>query len=371
MSQITPVALRHALHQTPELMFEEFETTHLLLDAVSSIKGLTVYRPLETGLVVEYKVNEGDYLLFRADIDALPIKEETGVPFASTSDKMHACGHDVHSSILYGFIQKVVREKINQNIIFLFQPGEEGGGGAKQVIDSGILAKFPITSAFALHVTDDYSFGTVASTSGTLFAAAIELDVIVHGRQAHVAFPERGIHAMNAMRRFLDVTDEIIAGKDEPVLFGCGKITSGTVRNIIPALAKAECTIRALSVEALETIILQFKSTLKEIAKETGITFELVQNSPYYEVSVDNKLFEICRDNVGSTFNFIDCGYKMTAEDFGLFSRQYPSFMAWLGTSKGEHYGLHTPKFFPDDSAIELGVTLFSEIINAMMKQKK
>ena len=96
MSQITPIALRHALHQTPELMFEEFETTRLLLDAVNSIQGLIVHRPLETGLVVEYKVNEGDYLLFRADIDALPIKEDTGVSFASQSDNMHACGHDAH-----------------------------------------------------------------------------------------------------------------------------------------------------------------------------------------------------------------------------------------------------------------------------------
>ena len=371
MSQITPIALRHALHQTPELMFEEFETTRLLLDAVNSIQGLIVHRPLETGLVVEYKVNEGDYLLFRADIDALPIKEDTGVSFASQSDNMHACGHDVHSSVLYGFIQKVVREKIKQNIVFLFQPGEEGGGGAKQVIDSGILAKFPISSAFALHVTDDYNFGTVASTSGTLFAAAIELDVIIHGKQAHVAFPERGIHAMNAMRLFLDRTDEIIASKDEPVLFGCGKITSGTVRNIIPALAKAECTIRALSVESLEEIIGQFKSALTEIAKETGITFELLQNSPYYEVHVDDDLFNVCEENINEPFNFIDCGYKMTAEDFGLFSRQYPSFMAWLGTSKGEHYGLHTPKFFPDDSAIELGVSLFSQILAAILKQKK
>ena len=131
MSQITPIALRHALHQTPELMFEEFETTRLLLDAVNSIQGLIVHRPLETGLVVEYKVNEGDYLLFRADIDALPIKEDTGVSFASQSDNMHACGHDVHSSVLYGFIQKVVREKIKQNIVFLFQPGEEGVTGHK------------------------------------------------------------------------------------------------------------------------------------------------------------------------------------------------------------------------------------------------
>jgi len=369
MNIISPIELRHKLHQTPELMFQEFETTRLLLEAVGALPKIIVHRPTPTGLVVEYKVNDGDFLLFRADIDALPIQEDTGLEFASTNECMHACGHDVHSSVLYGFLQKVIEQNIEQNMLFLFQPGEEGGGGAKSVIDTGIFDKYQIRHAFALHVSDDYPIGAIASTPGTLFAAAIELDIIIHGKQAHVAFPSRGINALTAMRMFLDDTDAIVKSYDEPVLFGCGKINSGTVRNIIPAIARAECTIRALSVETLQDMIEQFKEALQNIAEEMGIRFELHQNSPYTEVRVDDALYGLCKKELSTIFQFIDCGYKMTAEDFGLFSRTYPSFMAWLGTSKGEHYGLHTPKFFPPDEAIQKGIEAFTCMLKAVLKK--
>jgi N-acetyldiaminopimelate deacetylase len=369
MSTISPIELRHKLHQIPELMFQEVETTRLLLDAVGALSGIIIHRPVPTGLVAEYRVNDGDYLLFRADIDALPIKEETGLEFVSRNECMHACGHDVHASVLYGFLQQVVELNINQNILFLFQPGEEGGGGAKSVIDSGIFSGYHIRNAFALHVSDDYPLGTIASTSGTLFAAAIELDVIIHGKQAHVAFPSRGINSLTAMRKFLDDTDAIVNSYDEPVLFGCGKVTSGTVRNIIPAIARAECTIRALSVETLDDMIERFKEALQNISKEMGVRFELNQNAPYTEVQVNDSLFGLCKKELGTAFQFIDCGYKMTAEDFGLFSRTYPAFMAWLGTSKGEHYGLHTPKFFPPDEAIQKGIEAFTCMLKAVQKK--
>ncbi len=370
MPSISPVELRHSLHQTPELMFEEYETTRLLNDALSALPGIIIHHPLPTGLVVEYKVNEGDYLLFRADIDALPMKEKTGISFASRNNFMHACGHDVHSSTMYGFVKYVVEEKINQNIIFLFQPGEEGGGGAQKVIDSGILEKFAISKAFALHVTDEYSAGTIASTSGVLFASSVEIDIKFIGKAAHIAFPDRGINAMTAMRKFLDKTDDIIAAYSEPVLFGCGKSYSGVVRNIIPAESVCECTLRTLSVKDLKGITDKFESELQQIQAEMGISYDLTIRAPYTEVVVDSSLYTLCSNALSKEFEIIDCGYKMTAEDFGLFSRKYPAYMFWLGTSLGEYYGLHTPQFLPDDSMIEKGIRAFSLILSAMMEQK-
>ena len=105
---LDPTELRHTLHKFPELMFEEFKTTEILIKNIEGMNRIKILRPLETGLIAEYKVNEGSFYLFRADIDALPIKEETGVSFASTNNLMHACGHDVHTSILYGLLQHVV-----------------------------------------------------------------------------------------------------------------------------------------------------------------------------------------------------------------------------------------------------------------------
>lgn len=366
MNTVTPVALRHALHQTPELMFEEYETTRLIAEALEAVPGIVIHRPLETGLVVEYTVNSGEYLLFRADIDALPVQEETGVPFASRNNCMHACGHDVHTSILYGFLLSVIAGNIQQNMIFVFQPGEEGGGGAEKVINSGILNSFNVTKAFALHVTDDYPVGTLASTSGVLFASAVEIDIVIHGKSSHIAFPERGINALSALRTFLDKADAVIAGYNEPVLFGYGKVSAGVVRNIIPAEARADCTLRTLSVKKLRGITDKFTALLNDLAEQTGIQYELKINSPYTEVVVNPELFSLCSSALSKEFTVTDCGYRMTAEDFGLFSHKYPSFMFWLGTSTGEQYGLHTSKFLPGDEVIAKGIQAFTIILHSV-----
>ena len=115
--ELNPVELRHLLHQNPELMFQEFKTTEIIYDNLKLLPGIKISKPLETGLVVEYTKNDGEYLLFRADIDALPIQEKTNCSFSSKNNFMHACGHDVHSAILYGFIKYVIEQNVNQNLI--------------------------------------------------------------------------------------------------------------------------------------------------------------------------------------------------------------------------------------------------------------
>jgi N-acetyldiaminopimelate deacetylase len=360
---LSPKEIRHLLHQTPELMFEEFNTTKILLDNIEKFGSVKIHRPLETGLVAEYTVNNGDYLLFRADIDALPVKEETGVVFSSKNNNMHACGHDVHTSILYGFLKFVIENKIDKNILFLFQPGEEAGGGAKRIIDSGILDNYNITQAFALHVTDEYPEGTIASTAGVLFASAFEIDIEIFGKSAHVAFPENGIHSFNALRILLDKIDKILKTAEEKIIFGYGKIVSGTIRNIIPAYTRAECTIRTLNSDKSIQFFEKIKTILEEIKREMGIDYLIIEGSLYSEVVVDKLLFDKYEKILSGYYNFIDCGYKMTGEDFGFFSKKYPSFMFWLGTSNGEKYGLHTPKYFPQDSAIDIGIEIFRKLL--------
>jgi N-acetyldiaminopimelate deacetylase len=361
---LSPVELRHRIHENPELMFTEFKTTQILFDNLSQLKNLKIHRPIETGLVVEYTVNDGSYLLFRADIDALPIKERTNWDFASTNDYMHACGHDVHSAILYGFIKEIVNKKIDRNIIFVFQPAEEGGGGAEKIISSGILDKFKIENAFALHVIDDYDFGTIASTSGLLFASSVEIDLQVIGKSSHVAFPEQGIDALKAMRKLLDKIDRVIASQEKPVLFGCGKIIGGIARNILADEIKVECTLRTLSIEKSKEIIEKISKEAKQIEQETNAKIFINLNAFYAEVNVDKELFNKLKSPLQNSYNFIDCGMKMTAEDFGFFTKKYPSFMFWLGTSNGVKHGLHSPYFLPDDKIIDKGIEIYLEILN-------
>ena len=289
---LNPIELRHTLHKFPELMFQEFRTTETLIKSIMGINNIIIHRPLETGLLVEYKVNDGNFYLFRADIDALQIKEETGVTFASTNNLMHACGHDVHTAILYGLLKHVVLNKINRNILFLFQPGEEGGGGAERIINSGVLNNYNIDKAFALHVTDEYEKGVIASTPGILFASAFELDIEFFGTSAHVAFPENGKNAFEGLILFLSRIKELINEHNDKIIFGYGKITAGEVRNIIPSYAKIEATLRTLSRKKSEIFLNKIRSLLGTIEHESGIKHKITTGSLYTEVDVAKKLFE-------------------------------------------------------------------------------
>jgi len=360
---LSPIELRHKTHQIPELMFKEFETTKLLLENISQLPKIKIHKPLQTGLLIEYTTNEKDYLLFRADIDALPIEEKTEVDFASKNGNMHACGHDVHSSILYGFMKYVIENNINQNILFLFQPAEEGGGGAEKILESKILNNFKIKSAFALHVTDEFDFGTIASTSGVLFCSALEINIEFIGKESHIAFPENGVNALSALRLFLDTIDKIPKNLKEPFVFGVGRIESGVVRNITPARAYLEGSLRVLNKEKAKQFQIQLNNILTYIQNLFNIKHNISYGSFYSEVIVNKDLFKIYSKVLSKKFNFIDCGYRLTGEDFGFISQVYPSFMFWLGTYKNNKYGLHNSKFLPDDSIIEVGINAFKEIL--------
>ncbi len=365
--KLSPVELRHKLHQNPELSFHEFETTKILINSIKSLtnsSALKIHTPYKTGLLVEYTVNTGKYILFRADIDALPIKEENNVQFKSKNEFMHACGHDVHTSILFSLLRKVLEKEIDKNILFLFQPAEESGGGAMEFYGTKIFSKFNIASAFALHVTDEYPEGIIASTKGVLFASSLEVNIDFHGISAHVAFPAEGKNAFNALRLFLDYVDKLPKDISQPIVFGAGKILSGEVRNIIPGHARLEGTIRGLSGKKVSDFYNSLVNILYGIEKTTGVKIKIGKGSNYPEVIVNPKLYEKVVPALSKKFKFIDCGYKMTGEDFGFISHKYPSFMFWLGTSKGEKHGLHNPKFLPGDEAIAIGQSAFMELLN-------
>ncbi len=367
---ITPIELRHNLHRNPELSFHEFETTKLLRKVISKLPEsslLKIHTPLSTGLLVEYKINHNDFLLFRADIDALPILEENEIEFRSQNNNMHACGHDVHTSILFSFLNYVLENKIQQNILFLFQPAEESGGGAMNFFQTGIFGQYKISNAFALHVNDEYPEGVIASTKGVLFASSLEVNINFSGVSSHVAFPQAGKNAFNALRLFLDSVDKLPGNISEPFLFGVGKIESGEIRNIVPGNARLEGTIRGLSIAQVNLFYEKLIEILEGVRLITGVNFTTEKGASYPEVMVDEKLFEKIVPGISSEFNFVDCGYKMTGEDFGYISHQYPSFMFWLGSNYGEKFGLHNPKFLPDDSIIEIGKKAFVSILKTMM----
>ena len=366
--ELSPVELRHILHKNPETAYSEFATTKTIIDSIKALPGaeeaFKFIAPLETGVLIEYTVNNDEYLLFRADIDALLIKEQTDWEYGSLNQNMHACGHDVHTSSLYGLIKYVLENKIKRNLLFLFQPAEESGGGAMRFFDTGIFDNYKIKNAFALHVTDEYDKGIIGSTSGVLFASALELNIDFTGVSAHVAFPQNGKNALSALRLFMDAADKLPRNIGEPSIIGMGKIAAGDVRNIAPGWARLEGSIRALSVEKANAIFNKLQDILKGVELQTGVNSLLQRLVHYPEVIVNADLFKKYEAVLSQKYKFIDCSYKMTGGGFGLFSRKYPSFMFWLGTSTGERYGLHNPHFLPDDSIVNLAVSIWIDILN-------
>jgi len=357
---MTPTELRHLLHMNPELSGKEYKTQKLLLKALSDI-GYSPEPVCGTGVLALWSPKEGPYHLFRADVDALPLLEETGWEYASKNENMHACGHDVHTAILFGLAKHVKKDKPSKNIAFLFQPAEETGGGARRCIEDLERLDIDLLDAIALHVTDEYPSGTVASRVGTLFASAYEVDVSFLGKPAHVANHKSGVDAIEVAADFLK---RVYARNWEGVL-RFGKIRGGNARNIVAARCFLEGTLRSESWKKNEGTLKEIEVLAVESARFHDAECYVTTGSTYPEVLVDEKLLELLRhvcEMLGWTF--MKCEMKYTGEDFGFFSQRWPSLMFWLGSRTGDQqYGLHHPRFLPPDEVIEQGIEILWKLI--------
>jgi N-acetyldiaminopimelate deacetylase len=364
---INPIDFRKHLHCHPEASLKEFQTTQFIKESLADIlaaeSSLSLHFPLETGLVLEWTHKPlAPYIVLRADIDALPAPVGSAKAFAGF---MHACGHDVHSAILYGLIREIFQEKIqlDYNILFVFQPAEEDGGGALQLLQNGFFKKYNIEAAYALHVSDDYEIGQIASNPDTLFASALGFDLSFHGKASHLAFPEKGHNAFKALRLFLNEVEELEkAGAFEDVLWGFGRVEAGHVRNILPDKALICGSIRASS-SAQAIAFFNFLKTQSALMADKTHTIALLSEVSFYPAVKNNPdLFSKLKKNRP---DLIECPMKFTGEDFGCFTEIYPSLMVWLGTRKAgeEAVGLHHEDFCPSDEVIEKGIEVLKSFI--------
>ena len=358
---------RH-LHQHPELSFEEHETSKYIASKLREIGITDITSVADTGILAAIKgAKEGKAIGLRADIDALPVQEETSLPYASTnSGIMHACGHDMHATVLL-LAAKVLwenRHNIEGTIYLLFQPGEEMfPGGASKVLESGILDSKDITAFAALHVSPEIETGKVGIRPGMYMASGDEIHIEVKGKGGHAALPHTLDDTVLAASSIVVNLQQLVSRIGDtriPTVLSIGKFIANGATNIIPSIVKLEGTFRTMNEEwrakAHQRITEIIESTAK--AHHTEAIVDIKKGYPCLinNPQITNRAKNAFIENLGSE-NVIDLDIRMTTEDFGFISNRYPSvfFRLGVGGAEGSSGMLHNGKFIANEEALKTG----------------
>lgn len=363
---------RYALHRIPEIGNKEFKTTAYLLQTLIDMGGWTIDQPLATGLVAYRKGTVGNKCVaFRSDIDALPMEEQTGAPCASTHKGfMHACGHDTHMSVALGLAQYVTENPCEEDVLIIFQPAEEGPGGAMPMIEAGILEKYNPDEVYAFHISPDFPVGTVATKPGTLFVSNSELFVDLYGKSCHGALPHEGndmiIAGMNLVNQLQTIISRNINASHCAVVT-VGKFMAGTRLNIVSDHARIEGTIRVMDPQDLPIIKERITDLVEGIARGFNAKHKLDFGSSYSAVVNNKEKIARFKEIVEALPNikYVECEHTMASEDFGFFLERVPGLMFWLGSKNPDSVdvGLHHPQFYPADESLEHGLNVMKALL--------
>lgn len=365
----TFIKIRRDLHQIPELGFMEFKTQAYLLDYLKRLpQNRLEIRTWKTGIFARIKgKNPTKTIGYRADIDGLPITEATGLEFKSKHDgRMHACGHDFHMTIALGLMTHFIGQPIDDNLLFIFQPAEEGPGGARPMLKTDIMQEWKPDMIIALHIAPEYPVGTIATKEGLLFANTSELFIDLVGKGGHAAYPHQTNDMVVAGCALVNQLQSVVSRNVDPLdsaVITIGKITGGTVQNIIAETARLEGTIRTLSVESMARVKERIESLVKGIEIgyqcKTSIDYGAMYHQVYNNEELAREFIDFANKN--EDVEVVVCKEAMTGEDFGYMLKEIPGFMFWLGVDSG--YGLHHAKLNPDENAIKTAIDLMTSYI--------
>jgi len=322
-----------------------------------------------TGIRAVFRGNgKGRVVAFRADIDALPVKEETGCAFASEHEGyMHACGHDGHMANLLTFAKWISdhRSKIFEDVVLIFQPAEETTGGAKPMVDEGVLKDPYVDAIYGMHVMPDVPKGKIATCVGPLMAQTCELDIVIHGQSAHGATPHLGRDAITAMGHLITLLQTSVARCVDPcqqALVTIGRVQAGDQRNIIANKAVLEGIIRTYSNEVYEGLEARIRDDLKAIEAAFGVKTEMIKRVFYPCVNNDEAQTERVIALLGD--RYMPAKPKMTAEDFSYYQLSVPGVFVFCGVMDEEHSSpLHASTFDFDETALLPGLALFAGLL--------
>ena len=342
-------------HRHPELSYEEVETTKRLREDLAAAGIEVLDLPLKTGLVAKVGTGEAPFIALRCDIDGLPIQEESGLAYASEhAGRMHACGHDFHISAVLGsaYLLKAKERELRGTVYLIFQPAEEAPGGARKVMETGVLKD--VQAIFGLHTSPLYDVGTLGIRSGAVTASVDKFTVTFHGKGTHAAHPERGIDPIVMAASFVTAAQSIVSRNIDPAHPGLVSIThieSGNTWNVIPESSWLEGTVRCLTAEDRKLI----KKRIYELAEGQAASFGGHAELTWYAgpPATDNTpdwtdfAIEVAKE---AGLNVVPAPVNLAGEDFAYYQEEIPGVFVLVGTGKSP--ANHNPKFHVDPEAL-------------------
>lgn len=364
------IDLRRQFHAHPELGNQEQETAGRIEQVLDGLK-IQHTRVCGTGIIAT--IQKGNpMVMLRSDIDALPIQEETNLPYAScNSGIMHACGHDLHMAALLGAARMLKEHEdwYTGSVRFVFQPDEEGDGGAKRMIAAGALDH--VDAVFGLHCDPSLPEGTIGYKPGGFYAAAATFDVTVKGQGCHGAQPEKGSDSLYAAARMCCALKEMTKGTGENrQVVTIGTFQGGTVRNVIPSCVSFGGIIRVCSTQRRKQLMQEAEQKIQAIARELSVEADIQMHAGYPGVvnsSNETMLVAQTAQQLLGKEHCIKEETVMTTEDFGEYLLQRPGSFFHLGTGIG--FGLHSPMFNPDENSLAIGAMMHAAIVEAYGKE--
>lgn len=364
---ITAVEFRRELHRHPELSFKEEQTAEYIEQCLAEA-GISYSRIAKTGVLakIEGKGDLSKAVVLRADIDALPIEEQTGLEYASQNcGVMHACGHDIHAAVLYGVLLRLAEKRDFEGTIFgIFQPGEEcNPGGASKVLAEEPFKGYNVVTVIGEHTDSGLEVGELGFCKGEFMAANDELRFWVRGKGGHGAMRAQLNDTVVAAAHLVTMLNAV---NDENTVLSIGKVVADGATNVIPDEVYMEGTMRCFSEEHRRTVWRIIKAAAQSVDAKFGTTTEVDINHGYPAVVSDDALVEkaiALATEKGVAVKMLEKRY--TAEDFGHYCVKYPSlfYRLGVGTDAGRS---HTSTFAPDERAIEVGIEFMEALAKAL-----
>ena len=364
----TLVATRRDLHRHPELAFEETRTAGIVSARLAGL-GLSPRTGVgRTGVTADPGAADGGRILLRADMDALPLTEATGAPYESRSPgRMHACGHDGHVAIGLSVAERISRSPFARRFRFLFQPAEEGAGGAEACAADGVLEG--VTSAFGLHLWNQMPVGKIGVNRGALLAAVDEFSIEVEGRGGHGAAPHETADPIVAAARIIDALQSVVSREISPLdaaVVTIGSVHGGTAFNIIPSTVRMTGTARSFTESAGRALPEKVARVVRGTAEAAGVRAHLeyrrVNRATVNDPAMAELVIETARELFGDE-NVDTETRTLGGEDMSVFLDRVPGCFFFVGSAPaGGHHPHHSPDFDIDERALALGTALFEAV---------